>query len=108
MRLARRGAAGVVNVGAADTVTKAAFGRMVAREFDLAEDPIVPISLADAGLQAPRPRNAALAVERLTELLGAPPPTVADGVRRLHDDAPAAARLKGRAGVGSLLELLGP
>jgi dTDP-4-dehydrorhamnose reductase len=88
-RLAERGASGVLNVGASDAVTKEAFGRLVARTFGLSEDPIEPIDVADLGLRAPRPRNQALAVERLTQLLGAPPPSVADGVRRMREEEPA-------------------
>jgi dTDP-4-dehydrorhamnose reductase len=88
-RLAERGASGVLNVGAADAVTKEAFGRLVARAFGLPEDPIEPIDVADLGLRAPRPRNTALAVERLTQLLGAPPPSVADGVQRMREEEPA-------------------
>jgi dTDP-4-dehydrorhamnose reductase len=87
-RLAERGASGVLNVGASDAVTKEAFGRLVARTFELPEDPIEPIDVADLGLRAPRPRNQALAVERLTQLLGAPPPSVADGVRRMREEEP--------------------
>jgi dTDP-4-dehydrorhamnose reductase len=106
-RLAADGAAGVVNVGAGDGVTKEAFGRLLAREFGLAEEPIVPIRIADRGLAAPRPRNTVLAVERLTGLLGAPPPTVRDGVRRLRAQAAggAAAALKGLP-AGSLRDLV--
>jgi dTDP-4-dehydrorhamnose reductase len=91
-------AAGVVNAGAADEVSKEAFGRIVASELALDAAPIEPIALADAGLRAPRPRNTALAVERVTDLLGAPPPTVRAGVRRLREELESgvAARLKGR------------
>jgi dTDP-4-dehydrorhamnose reductase len=96
--LAEGRAAGVLNLGAADGVSKERFGRLVAREFGLPEDPIVPIALADAGLRAPRPRNVELSVERATALLGREPPTVADGVRGFHERfrSGAAARLKGR------------
>jgi dTDP-4-dehydrorhamnose reductase len=87
-RLAERGASGVLNVGASDAVTKEAFGRLVAQTFELPEDSIEPIDVAALGLRAPRPRNQALAVERLTQLLGAPPPSVADGVRRMREEQP--------------------
>jgi dTDP-4-dehydrorhamnose reductase len=98
-QLAQRRARGVLNAGASDAVTKEEFGRIVARSFGLSEDPIEPIAVADLGLRAPRPRNSALAVERLADLLGAPPPTVADGVRHMREDADtgAASRLKGQA-----------
>jgi dTDP-4-dehydrorhamnose reductase len=88
-RLAGSGASGVLNVAASDAVTKEAFGRLVARTFGLPEDPIEPIDVADLALRAPRPRNQALAVERLTQLLGAPPPSVADGVQRMREEESA-------------------
>lgn len=100
-------AAGVVNAGAADAVTKERFGRLVAAEFGLSGDPIEPIPLAAAGLRAARPRNTALAVDRLTALLGVPPPSVEAGLRRLHAalHSGAAARLKGRES-GTLASLV--
>ena len=87
---------GVINLGAADAVTKEAFGRIVAREFDLSDASIEPVTLASAGLKAARPRNTAMDVTRLTKALGASPPTVAEGVRALRDGMVAAATLKGR------------
>jgi dTDP-4-dehydrorhamnose reductase len=91
------GAAGVLNAGASDAVSKEEFGRLVARTFGLSDAPIEPIALAAAGLRAARPRNLALATRRLEALLGAPPPTVAEGLARLRDELTtgAAARLKG-------------
>jgi dTDP-4-dehydrorhamnose reductase len=96
--VAERDVSGVVNAGAADAVDKETFGRLVARAFQLPEDPIEPIAVADLGLRAPRPRRLPLDVRRITALLGAPPPTVEDGLRRLREEAEsgAAARLKGR------------
>jgi dTDP-4-dehydrorhamnose reductase len=96
--LAERDVSGVLNVGAAQAVAKDAFGQLVAREFGLSDEPIASVTLASRGLAARRPRNAALDVSRLAEALGAPPPTVAAGVRRMREEAGAAARLKGRDG----------
>lgn len=90
------GQSGVLNLGAADAVTKEAFGRMVARAFDLSDASIEGITLGSLGLPAPRPRNTALDVARLARILGTAPPTVAAGVRALRDGMVAAARLKGR------------
>jgi dTDP-4-dehydrorhamnose reductase len=78
------GLGGVLNLGAADAVSKADFGRLVAREFGLSPAPIEDVTLASRNLTAPRPRNLALDVARLTAALRAPPPTVADGVRRMR------------------------
>jgi dTDP-4-dehydrorhamnose reductase len=90
------GHSGVLNLGAADAVTKEAFGRIVARAFGLSDAPIEGVTLSSLGLAATRPRNTALDVARLTRSLGAAPPTVAAGVRALRDGMVAAARLKGR------------
>ena len=78
------GQRGVLNLGAADAVTKEQFGRIVAREFGLSDAPIAGVSLASIGLSAARPRNTALDVTRLARALGEPPPSVADGVRALR------------------------
>jgi dTDP-4-dehydrorhamnose reductase len=106
-RLIRRlaGHHGVLNLGAADAVSKDQFGRVVAREFELTDAPIEGISLASLGLVAARPRNTALEVSRLTRALGHPPPTVADGVRAMRHGMVAAGTLKGRDGT-SLAALL--
>jgi dTDP-4-dehydrorhamnose reductase len=106
LALGARDASGVLNVGAADAVAKDEFGRIVAREFGLSDAPIESVTLASRGLAAPRPRNAALDVTRLAGTLGLAPPTVAAGVRRMREDAAAAARLKGRGDAGwrALLE----
>jgi dTDP-4-dehydrorhamnose reductase len=98
-RLIKRLAAtqsGVLNLGAADAVTKEAFGRIVAREFGFSDASIEPVTLASVGHAAARPRNTAMDVTRLTQALGARPPTVADGVRALREGMVAAATLKGR------------
>ncbi len=98
LALAAIDAPGIINVGATDAVAKDAFGRLVADVFGLDPSPITTIALADRRLRAPRPRNTALDVERVSELLGAPPPSVRAGVVRLHAEVlnGAAARLKGR------------
>lgn len=99
-RLAATQVSGPLNVGAADAVTKERFGRMTARAFGLDDGPIRSVRLADLGLPAARPRNCAIAVERMGVLLGGPPPTVADGLRSMAAAAAdgSAGRLKGRPG----------
>jgi dTDP-4-dehydrorhamnose reductase len=92
------GQRGVLNLGAADAVTKEEFGRIVAREFGLSDAQIAGVSLASIGLSAARPRNTALDVTRLGRALGEPPPSVADGVRALRAGMVAAGKLKGRDG----------
>lgn len=83
--LVDRDASGILNLGAADAVTKEAFGHLVAEVFGLPADPIEGVTLASRNLTAARPRNTALDPTRLTAALGAEPPTVAAGVRRLRE-----------------------
>lgn len=106
LELAARDVSGVLNLGSRDAVTKEEFGRMLAREFGLSEDAIAGVTLESRALKAPRPRNTALAVEKLEAVLGHPVPTVAEGVRHLHATMAAAALLKGRerAALSDLVE----
>jgi dTDP-4-dehydrorhamnose reductase len=83
--LVERGTSGVLNFGAADAVSKAAFGHLVADVFGLPADGIEGVTLASRNLTAARPRNTALDTGRLAAALGTAPPTVADGVRRLRE-----------------------
>jgi dTDP-4-dehydrorhamnose reductase len=83
--LVEREAAGILNFGAADAVTKEAFGHLVADVFALPATTIEGVTLASRNLAAARPRNTAMDATRLAAALGAPPPTVADGVRRLRE-----------------------
>ncbi|MFT4034761.1 MAG: SDR family oxidoreductase [Patulibacter sp.] len=90
-------APGILNVGAADAVTKEAFGRQLATAFAVNSTLISSIRLADLDLPAPRPRNCAMSVDRLASLLRSSPPTVADGITRLHAAwrSGSVARMKG-------------
>jgi dTDP-4-dehydrorhamnose reductase len=106
-RLWRAGVEGVVNVGSADGVDKAEFGRVVARGFGLDPAAIEEIDLAERRLRAARPLDCTMDVALLTAAVG-PPPTVADGVERLRRELGdgTAARLRGRPG-RTMQELLG-
>jgi len=83
--LVEREAAGIFNFGAADAVTKEAFGHLVADVFALPAAGIEGVTLASRNLTAARPRNTALDTARLAAALGTAPPTVADGVRHLRE-----------------------
>jgi dTDP-4-dehydrorhamnose reductase len=81
------GLAGVFNAGASDAIDKLSFGRAVAElvtpggaELVTARPP------GDAG-RAPRPLDLRLDTTRLAEALGAPLPTLADGLAILARDA---------------------
>ena len=86
MRLHELGVEGIVNVGSADAVDKAEFGRVVARGFGLDPDAIEPIALAERRLAAARPLDPTMDVSRLTRSAGA----AADGRGGRRAPAPRA------------------
>lgn len=70
-RLLERSAAGLFNLAGDERVSKYDFGMRLARAFGLPEAPIRRGSVADAGLQASRPRDMSLDSGRARALLGA-------------------------------------
>lgn len=70
-RLLERSAAGLFNLAGDERVSKYDFGMRLARVFGLPEAPIRRGSVAEAGLQASRPRDMSLDSGRAQALLGA-------------------------------------
>lgn len=70
-RLIERSANGVFNLGGDERVSKYDFGIRLARTFGLDESAILRGSVAEAGLQANRPRDMSLDCGRARALLGA-------------------------------------
>lgn len=70
-RLLERSAAGIFNLAGDERVSKYDFGIRLARAFGLPESPIRRGSVAEAGLQAIRPRDMSLDSSRARALLGA-------------------------------------
>ena len=73
VRLVEQDVRGVVNVVGRDRVPRTEFGARLARRLGLDPTLIEPITTAQLEQRAPRPLNAGLRTDRLTELLGAPP-----------------------------------
>lgn len=98
LELAEADASGVLNVGAANPVSKAAFGHFLAEVFGLDPSPIEEVSVDDVPLAAKRTKNVSLDVSECAKLLG-PLPTVSQGVHQLYEEAfnGTAARIRGRA-----------
>lgn len=71
---------GVLNVAAADGCSKEVFGRMLAHAFQLSTNGITSISLDDAGLTAPRPKDITLNTGLARTYLTTPLPTVAQSI----------------------------
>ena len=74
---------GVVHVTGRECVSKAEFGRRLARAFGYDPALVTPARVADAGLAAPRALRPCLRVDRAEALLG-PLPTVDEGIDRFR------------------------
>ncbi len=72
--LARSTAAGVFHCAGATCVSRVEFCRVLARKVGADEALVVPVSLAELRLPAPRPLRCALRVEKIQRLLGASMP----------------------------------
>lgn len=71
---------GVLHVAAADGCSKEEFGRLLAHAFQLSTNSIMSISLDDAGLTAPRPKDITLNTSATRTRLSTPLPTVAQNI----------------------------
>lgn len=79
------GADGVYHVASRSCVTPYKFGRRLADEAGVDADTLVPTSSEDDSRTAARPSNACLSVERVTERLGRPQPTLESDVATLSE-----------------------
>jgi dTDP-4-dehydrorhamnose reductase len=84
LQMLEKGFMGLYHVLSRDTMSKYDFGRMIAHRFGLEEDLITPVSVRDSGLQATRSPNLTLKVDKLTQDLGEPLPSIAEGIERFH------------------------
>ena len=84
LRLARDATTGVLHLAGSECVSKADFGREVARTFGLDAGLVHSTSLSEASLAAPRPQRVCLQVTRAEALLGRMP-TVGEGLARMRE-----------------------
>lgn len=75
---------GIFHVVSADSQSKFAFGKMLARQFGFDENLISPASYTSAALHAPRARLLNLRCDKLARVLGEDLPKQADSIRRFH------------------------
>jgi dTDP-4-dehydrorhamnose reductase len=83
LRMLGRDVHGVLHVTGRECVSKAEFGRRLARAFGYDPALVTPARVVDAGLSAPRALRPCLRVDRAQALLG-PLPTVDEGIDRFH------------------------
>lgn len=84
LRMLELGLSGLYHVVSSECLSKYEFGLRIARRFGLDEDLIQPTTVTRAGLRAARSPNLSLRADKLTQALGAPPPTVDAGLERLY------------------------
>jgi dTDP-4-dehydrorhamnose reductase len=82
LALVESGVRGVVNVVGRDRVPRTEFAERLARAFGLDEQLIEPVSTAELQQLAPRPLNAGLRTDKLTQLLGYPAIGLDDAIER--------------------------
>lgn len=88
---------GIYNIGSADQVSKFEFGKIMAEEFGFAFSNVSKGKVEEAGLSAPRSKNMAMNIRKISIDLGATMPSVRDGIRKwkaLYDNGYVAS-LKG-------------
>lgn len=83
IELLEREATGIFNVAGSTRLSKYNFGVQVARQFGYSTDSICSISIHDARLKTPRPRDMSLSTVKAAELLGHPLPMIAKSLAGL-------------------------
>jgi len=83
VQLMARGVSGIVNVAGKDTLPRADFARALVRTFGGAPERVIAVSTASLGQKAARPLRGGLRTDKLRELLGEAPISLADSLARL-------------------------
>jgi dTDP-4-dehydrorhamnose reductase len=82
LRMAEKSLEGIFHVGGPEALSKYEFARRLASVLGFEPSRVEPISVAKAGLAAPRPRNVSLCSERVARALGRPMPGLQSGLAR--------------------------
>jgi dTDP-4-dehydrorhamnose reductase len=84
-QIIRRDLRGLYHAGSTTGISKLKFAQGLAQLFHLDENLICPGKLADRELFAPRPLDTSLSSAVLEKDLGAPLPTIEEGLGRFHE-----------------------
>jgi len=84
IRMLNAGLSGLYHVVSSECLTKYEFGLAIARRFGLDESLIVPTSVEESGLKAPRSPKLTLRTDRLAAALGEPLPTLSPALDRFY------------------------
>lgn len=74
---------GILHIGSSDRVSKFEFARKVMKRYNCDMSLLTPITVADAGLNADRPRDSSLNTSLLEQVLGHPVATVEQGIQKV-------------------------
>jgi dTDP-4-dehydrorhamnose reductase len=85
VRMIEASFAGIYHVVSPEGISKHDFGVQIAKAFDLNEKLILPSSIADSNLKAPRSPNLTLRIDKLIHDLGITPPSQAQGIQRFRN-----------------------
>jgi dTDP-4-dehydrorhamnose reductase len=84
LKMLNKGLRGLYHVVSRDCASKYEFGIRLAQRFNLNQRLIIPVSVEQASLPAPRSPNLILIPEKLTRDLGEPPPNMDTGLDKFH------------------------
>jgi dTDP-4-dehydrorhamnose reductase len=84
LKMLDAGLSGLYHVVSSECTSKYAFGVEIARRFDLDEGLVMPTSVHQGGLKAPRSPNLTLRADKLIHDLGEPLPGLSAGLERFY------------------------
>jgi len=84
LRMLRLNLQGLYHVVSSECITKYDFGVRIARIFGFDPDSIIPISVLDSGLNAPRSPKLTLCGDKLASRLGVKTPDINSGLQKFH------------------------
>ncbi len=82
LNMVRSGLEGTYHVAGSEGLSKYEFARRLAVLFGHPAESVVPSTLHESSLRAPRPRNTSLRIDRIRTALGTELPNVEEGLRR--------------------------
>ena len=84
VEMVRRAASGLYHAAGSERLSKCDFALRLADAFGYDPAPIVPVSVADVALSAPRPNDMSLATRKIAQFLGRPMPDCRESLNALR------------------------
>lgn len=87
IRMLDKGLSGLYHVVGSEALSKYDFGQRIARQFGFDPSLVIPKSVEESGLKAPRSHNLRLSIHKLSTALGAEIPGVSTGIAKFYTQA---------------------